>query len=398
MKPDAPGEIRGPFLPISSSVPGTQVSELLPRTARLMHHVALIRSVRHAEMVHDPAVYQVLTGYRHLSSRGDLKVEPGDQPQIGAAFGVVDPLPARIPRVIEIPETMRMGARILPGQGAGRLGAVHDPFRVEVTREKPQVRQPDLLAGASAEPVRFRRRAALLERIQGSAVIPGTSSEPELLSRFQQQAVAMAAQGELRGAFDLDRERPAARDRYGRHRHGQSVLLARRLVEAGARFVTVYWGQEPQDWADGKGPRLANNPWDTHRNHFPLVRDELVPRADQALSALLEDLHTRGLLSETLVVWMGEFGRSPQISEFASREHWPYANSILMAGAGLPGGAVYGKTDAWGGEVVEGVVSPADVTATVLTLMGIEPHTALRDPTGVTFPISTGSPIRALVG
>lgn len=162
--------------------------------------------------------------------------------------------------------------------------------------------------------------------------------------------------------------------------------------------MTVYWGHEDQDWADGKGRRPANNPWDTHRNHFPLVRDDLVPRADQALSALLADLAGRGLLEETLVVWMGEFGRSPKISEWASREHWPYAYSLLMAGAGMPGGAIYGKTDAWAGEVVENPVSPADISATILTALGVAPSTLIQDQQGRPYPLSQGRPIEVLVG
>src|SRR5204862_5174692 len=132
-------------------------------------------------------------------------------------------------------------------------------------------------------------------------------------------------------AFDIEDESPAMHDMYGRHRHGQSVLLARRLIEAGAKFVTVYWGHEDQDWADGRGPRPANNPWDTHRNHFPLLKDSLAPRADRALAALLEDLDDRGLLATTLVVWMGDFGRTPRIdAKYASRDHWPGANTVLF--------------------------------------------------------------------
>src|SRR5262249_24005480 len=146
--------------------------------------------------------------------------------------------------------------------------------------------------------------------------------------RFQQQALALLSRPQVRAAFDLEREPAPVRERYGGNRHGQSVLLARRLVEAGARVVTVYWGRGMQGWAAGRGPRPANNPWDTHRNQFPLLKEELVPRADRALAALVDDLHQRGLLEETLVVWMGDFGRTPRIdSKFASRDHWPHANT-----------------------------------------------------------------------
>src|SRR5262249_15354272 len=147
---------------------------------------------------------------------------------------------------------------------------------------------------------------------------------------FHAQALELLSRPAISAAFDLDREPAAIRANYGLERHGQSVLLARRLVEAGARFVTVYWGRELQDWADGRGLRPANNPWDTHRNHFPLLRDDLLPRADRALAALLADLEVRGLLSQTLVIWMGDFGRTPHIDRrYASRDHWPLANTVL---------------------------------------------------------------------
>jgi hypothetical protein len=188
-------------------------------------------------------------------------------------------------------------------------------------------------------------------------------------------------------------------DFYGRHRHGQSVLLARRLVEGGARFVTVYWGQEPQDWADGRGERLANNPWDTHRNHFPLVKDRLLPRADRALAALLGDLAERGLLDETLVVWMGDFGRTPKIDKkYASRDHWPHAFTVLLAGAGLPGGAVFGHTDRHAATVEEDPVSPADLTATIFSALGVAPGSLIYDRQGNAYPLSTGRAVTRLWG
>jgi len=396
MKPEAPSEIRGPFRPISTTVPGLQISELLPRLASQMHRATLIRSLHHEEMVHDPAVYQALTGWRHRNSIGNLVVEPTDAPQMGAAFGYADTRPALMPKVIELPETMKMGARVLPGQGAGYLGATRDPFRVALTPEG-RVVQPELALPAQLTPSRTSRRRSLLAAVNERAAALGASAEQGELVGFQQQALEILGDRRIAAAFDLDREPARLHDQYGRHRHGQSVLLARRLVEAGARFVSVYWGKEEQDWADGKGKRLANNPWDTHRNHFPLVRDELVPRADQALAALLGDLHERGLLSETLVLWMGEFGRSPLISEWASREHWPYAYSLLMAGAGVPGGATYGATDAWAGSVTENPVTPADVAATVYTALGVDPHRVVADAQGQPRPLCAGNPISALL-
>jgi arylsulfatase A-like enzyme len=169
-------------------------------------------------------------------------------------------------------------------------------------------------------------------------------------------------------------------------------------VEAGARFVTVYWGRENQDWADGRGPRPANNPWDTHRNHFPLLKHDLLPRADKTLAALLDDLHQRGLLADTLVVWMGDFGRTPRIDRpYASRDHWPRANTVLFAGAGVPGGMILGRTDRHAAEVVDAPVSPADLTATIFQLLGVRSHATVRDRQGRPFAVSEGEPIEALL-
>ena len=397
LKPDAPTEIRGPFGSIATTVPGIRVCDHLPLVARQMHYLAQVRSVRHEETVHDPAVYQTLTGRRHTNTGGDLKVDPADFPQVGAAFGAVDSRPSVMPGVIELPETMRMGARILPGQNAGFLGLTHDPFRVSVGREDVSVVPPELGPRLEHRGARLGRRAGLLASIDSRRAALEAGAEAGQFGALQEQALRMLASPRVRQSFELARESAVVRERYGRHRHGQSVLLARRLVEAGARFVTVYWGQEPQDWADGRGPHLANNPWDTHRNHFPLVKDDLLPRADQTLSALIEDLQRRGMLDETLVVWMGEFGRTPRISEFGSRDHWPNANTILMAGAGVPGGAVYGRTDATASEVTENPVSPADITATILHALGVDPRTRIHDPGGRPYRLSEGTPIRALV-
>jgi hypothetical protein len=397
LKPDAPAEIRGPIGSIATSLPGVRVCENLPHTARQMHRLTQIRSVCHTETVHDPAVYQMLTGRKHISSAGDLTVQPDDAPQIGTAFGYADRRPAVMPKVIELPETMRMQARILPGQNAGFLGSTHDPFRVSVTREG-RVVPPEFDAREDVSPARLARRASLLQQVNDRLGELDRRARVIEFDRFQRQALELLARPQIRQAFDLEREPAALCERYGINRHGQSVLLARRLVEAGARFVTVYWGKEMQDWADGRGPQLANNPWDTHRNHFPLLKDELLPRADRALAALVDDLHERGLLSSTLVVWMGDFGRTPRIDrKYASRDHWPHANTVLLAGAGLPAGLIHGRTDRHAAEVTEHPVSPADLTATIFHLLGVDPRTPIPDPQGRPFTLSEGRPITELL-
>ncbi|MDB5386067.1 MAG: hypothetical protein JWM11_1713 [Planctomycetaceae bacterium] len=397
MKPGAPREIRGPYSPITSTVPGLQVCEHLPNLARQMHLCTLIRSVCHEQTVHDPAVYQMLTGYRHISTAGGLKVEADDVPHMAAAFSRVNPIRAAMPAAIELPETMHMDGRVLPGQNGGFLGVSYDPFRVRMSI-KGEVGQPEFLLRSDIATDRLVRRSSLLsELIDGKEDLGSIRSDDPGVSPFdayRHQALDILRSPQVGQAFALDQESSATRDLYGRHRHGQSALLARRLVEAGARFVTVYWGREDQDWADGRGARPANNPWDTHRNHFPLVQQSLLPRADQTLAALLQDLERRGLLDETLVVWMSDFGRTPRISQpWASRDHWPHAFSVILAGAGLPQGFIYGKTDQHAAYVTENPVSPADLTATLFNLLGVNPQTTIPGPKGLPHAISNGAPI-----
>jgi len=389
LKPEAAAEIRGPFRGVATSVPGTNVCEHLPRVARQMHRILQVRSVRHAQVVHDPAVYQMLTGYKHLSSAGGLEVEATDLPHMAAAFAAADRRPAVMPPAVQIPDLMKMQSRILPGQNAGILGPSFDPFPVGVSREGA-VAKPDFTRQADVSDARLAARSELLGRL-ARGERPETSELEARLSVFRRQALDIVASPAVQTAFDLEREKPATLDRYGRHRHGRSVLLARRLVEAGTRFVTVYWGNEDQDWADGKPPTLANNPWDTHRNHFPLVEKSLLPRADQALAALVDDLAERGMLDEVLAVWMGDFGRTPRITDrWASRDHWPHAFTVLLAGAGTRGGEIYGRTDRRGAFVEEHPVGPADLTATIFDALGLAPATTVRTTSDAEHRLSTG--------
>lgn len=391
MKPGAPAEVRGPFQPIATSVPGVTVCEHLPRLATRMHRILQVRSVCHTDSIHDPAVYISLTGKRHPTPLGGLRVSPDDAPHVGGLFSALDRAATPVPKWFELPETMKMDARTLPGQNGGFLGRAADPFRVGLTADGTVVPPEfDLPEGLTANRllVRGKLREALDRRL---AALEATGDRFDATRR---QAVQLLASSGIRDAFDLTKEPEELRDRYGRHRHGQSVLLARRLVEAGARFVTVYWGREEQDWADGVKGRFANNPWDTHRNHFPLVKDSLLPRADQTLCALLDDLADRGLLDDTLVVWMGEMGRTPIITKpWASRDHWVKANTILLAGGGAAGGHVLGRTDSKAAEVTDFPVSPADVVATMLSALGVDPRGEVHDRQGRPFAACDGTPI-----
>ncbi len=345
--------------------------------------------MRHDEGVHDPAVYQMLTGYKHLSSAGGLKVEPTDLPHLSSALLQADQSPTAMPKAIQLPEIMKMESRVLPGQNGGILGPSFDPFLVELSIsgvvQKPQLHRAD---GVSVD--RLRRRSLLLREFDRDLNWQRHLAA-DRLNDYQQQALSILESSAVQRAFDLEDESPETHDKFGRHRHGQSVLLARRLIEAGAKFVTVYWGHEDQDWADGRGPRPANNPWDTHRNHFPLLSQSLAPRADQTLAALLDDLSRRGLLDETLVVWMGDFGRTPRISKpWASRDHWPGSNTVLLAGAGLGGGTVFGATNRHAAEVIADPVSPSDLTATMLAALGVDPTQFITDASGKRHRVSPG--------
>ena len=393
LKPDAPAEIRGPYQNIATTVAGTRVCEHLPRMAEQMHRVLQVRSVQHKQMVHDPAVYQMLTGYKHVSSAGGLEVEETDLPHMACALASADRRPAVMPKAIQIPDTMRMQARVLPGQSAGILGPSFDPFAVAISHAGV-VARPEFTRQPEVSPTRLASRSSLLTEFNARLGRLERTVQADRLNTFQQQALSILAAPAVQTAFDLDREPDALRDRYGRHRHGQSVLLARRLVEGGARFVTVYWGNEEQDWADGKTPQVANNPWDTHRNHFPLVAESLTPRADQAFAALVADLAERGLLDETLVVWMGDFGRTPRISSrWASRDHWPHAFTVLLAGAGIRGGAIHGRTGRHAAFVEEDPVTPADLTATIFDALGLDPAAEVTTATGQPHRLSTGRPV-----
>ncbi len=390
LKPEAPAEIRGPYGNIATTVPGTRVCEHLPRIASQMHRLLQVRSVQHQQMVHDPAVYQMLTGYKHVSSAGGLEVQPNDLPHMASALAAADREPAVMPKSIQVPDTMRMQARVLPGQNAGILGPSFDPFAIALSHAG-EVAKPDFGRQREVSLRRLSERSSLLSQFNHELSRLEPCVQSDRLGVFQEQALSILASSSVQSAFDLELEPPAMHERYGRHRHGQSVLLARRLVEAGTRFVTVYWGNEEQDWANGKPPTLANNPWDTHRNHFPLVKDSLTPRADQALAALVSDLADRGLLDETLVVWMGDFGRTPRISRpWASRDHWPHAFTILMAGAGVRGGEIYGRTDHHAAYVEEHPVTPADLTATIFAALGVSPDSSITDARGARHQLSTG--------
>jgi hypothetical protein len=382
-KPDAPDAIRGPFQSIATRTPGVRISEHFPRLAQQTHRLAIVRSMSHDDPAHLSTAHRVLTGHLAPTPFSDAAgPSPNDWPHLGAVVAKVRPSQGVLPSSVTMPWTVAHpaapGGRA-PGQNAGWLGKGFEPFRVEGDPNVPGFRVGglDLPDGVSHERLSHRRQLLA----HSSAAADYTST----WDAFRARALDTLASAEARGAFRIDREDPRLRDQYGRHIHGQCLLLARRLVEAGVGLVTVNWHDDHENF------------WDTHGNNFNQLKNRLMPPADQGFAALLDDLGARGLLSETLVVWVGEFGRTPRINGANSgREHWPRCYSAALAGAGVQGGQVYGASDRWAAYPSLNPVSPDDLGATILNSLGVNPTIELTDPVGRALRINTGTPLSAL--
>lgn len=410
MKPQAPAEVRGEFQPIRTTVPGVHVCEHLPLLARQMHHLAQVRSVTHGITDHNAGSYYMLTGrYPVVGSSLVVADSPKNFPPYGAVLARLRPTGRALPDFVHIPEFQWNNGVDIAGQSAGFLGAAYDPL-VTGDPSLPGYELPGLTPSRDVPPGRMSRRDALLRDLDRALGRLGSDPALERMDLFHRKARTLISSPEVRNAFDLSREPLAVRERYGVDpgsdrsiearkfgglpHLGQCMLLARRLLEAGVRLVTVITG------------RRIDQAWDTHRDHFPLLKRALLPPFDRACSALLEDLAVRGLLEETLVVLMGEFGRTPKLGYVTSgagaakdgRDHWPYCYTVMFAGAGIPGGAIVGTSDRQGGHPSREPVKPEDIAATVYEAMGISPETEIRDPLGRPHTLALGQPIRALLG
>ena len=388
LKPDAPEGIRGPFKPIATSVPGVSISEHFPMLAARAHQLAIVRSLSHDDPAHLSSAHRVLTG--HLAPRpysDAIGPSPKDWPHLGSLVARLRPGKGALPPSVTMPWTVAHpaapGGRA-PGQHGGWLGKSYDPFAVAGDPNAPGFRVGglDLPEGLTYD--RFRDRRTLLEGLTSQGPIPGAG--PEAWGGFQGKALDALASAEAQGAFDIEKEGPKIRDRYGRHIHGQCLLMARRLVEAGVHLVTVNWHDDGQNF------------WDTHGENFAHLKDRLMPPADRGFSALLDDLSARGLLDETLLVWVGEFGRAPKITQAGTggREHWPRCYSAAMAGGGVNGGQVHGASDRWAAFPARDPVSPDDFGATILHALGIDPSQEVLDPLNRPMRINSGTPLRPL--
>ena len=399
LKPSAPVEIRGPFRPIATTVPGLQICEHLPRLARMADRYALVRSVSHPNHNHTPMIYYTLTGHPVERPGEDNDVRPpqrGDFPHIGAVMARISGSPRGLPGYIAIPEVavrssisgeFRRARTLLRGGGAGFLGPMFDPLAVNEAPGTPNA-IPALSMAPGVTGERLDQRAALLSLLE--------SGQPELTAtrmhgELRDQAVLLTgATGGANGAaapiFSLDAEPPRLHDRYGRHRFGQAMLLARRLAEAEVPMIAIHFNE--MTICDG---------WDTHSKNFEALQTELLPMVDQSLSALLDDLDDRGLLDQTVVAVMGEFGRTPRINNAAGRDHWGSCQSVLLAGGGIRGGRLHGASDRIAAYPSSDPVDPVDIHATLYHCMGIHRDEVIWDSLQRPHLVTSGRVIESLL-
>lgn len=391
MKPNAPEGIRGLHQPMASNADGIQVNSLLPRTAKVMDKVCLIRSMHHTMKNHNSAGYYALAG--HAPATDDQRLK--DSIDLFPAYGsVVDRLaPGKdpeLPTFAAFPYSVSDGS-ITPGQHGSFLGKIHDPLLVLRDPSEPGFGLPELSLPANLTYDRLASRRELQKVVDAQSRLLDYSAAAQGIDAYYDKALAMLHSTKLREAFSLDREPAAVRDAYGRTPYGQSCLLARRLVESGVKFVQVYFSESIG------GQSTTDGGWDTHgfnnTRMFPIIEKRHLPITDQTLPTLLNDMETRGLLKDTLVVWVGEFGRTPRINANISRDHWPQCYTALLAGAGVKKGFVYGASDKHGEYPADKPVKPDDLAATIYHLLGIDPHTEVRDTLKRPVPISYGKAI-----
>ena len=408
MKPEAPAEIRGEFQPIATSVPGLQIGEHLPHTARVMHKVAVVHGIQHQMRGHDSASYETLTGrVPPVGDNQNFRERPDTFPSYGASLNYFRRNhPSLIPHV-SLPFVMNNNLQT-PGQTAGFLGTEFQPLLVQgdpatlTYHAGGALKVLDLPVGVTIG--RLESRWSLLRSLDR----PPRQAASRSMTLYQEKVLNLLRSGTLREALNLQHESPATRERYGhglagepfddnskspkkaelaigRNLRGWNLLLARRLVEAGVPFINVYDYKQ-----QGKN-------WDSHTDNFGYLKRHLLPSADQAFAALIDDLDQRGLLETTLVIAVGEFGRTPRINKNAGRDHWPNCYTALMAGGGIKGGHVCGASDRLGAYPANSPVRPADLQATMLTLFGIDPTAAARDSLDRPFALCGGQPLEALL-
>jgi hypothetical protein len=399
MKPDAPVEYRGEFKPIGTNVPGIQICEHLPLLARMTDKLALIRSMTHGDVNHTTSTHFLLTG-RDLP-RPDATL-PEDWPSYGAVLARLGrgqgPLPPFVSIMPKVPDGAPRFVEESHGQGAGWLGPLYEPMRIDADASLPDYRVAELNLRSDIGSERTEQRRNLLKDLDDQRRLLDQHAQTQAMNAHYQRAFSLLAAPNSAEAFNLTREPLALRERYGMNIHGQSVLQARRLVEAGVPLVTVFW---PND-----GITNVSVYWDTHNRNFIDLKTRLCPVTDLAFSALLEDLEQRGLLDETLVVWTGEMGRTPRVGQSVpggagagrdGRDHWAKVFTTVLAGGGIKGGVVHGSSDRFAAYPAKNPTTPADLAATIYHCLGVESETVIRDRLNKPNVLCEGKPIAAIL-
>lgn len=396
-KPNAPDVYRGQFKPIQTTVPGLHICEHLPLLAQRADRLCLIRSMTHGDVNHTTATHHLLTG--KPAPPGPLT---DDWPNYGAVLAKMGrgkgPLPPYVSMMPVVPDGAPRFVEESHGQGAGLLGPVYNPMRIDADASKSDYRVGQFEPDAQLDPIRAQQRQGLL-RLLDARASTFRQVEVEAMGSHYERAFSLLSTPAAARAFDLSREPMKLRERYGMNRHGQSVLQARRLVEAGVPLVTVFW---PND-----GITNVSVYWDTHNRNFIDLKERLCPVTDRAFSALLDDLADRGMLDETLVVWTGEMGRTPKVGQSVpggagagqdGRDHWAKLFTTVLAGGGVKGGMVYGSSDKFASEPATNPTTPADLAATIYHLLGVDPRSEIHDRLGRPLTLCDGNVIEAIVG
>ncbi len=402
MKPSAPLEIRGEFKPIATNVPGIQLCEHLPRMAARLDKFCLIRSMTHHMPVHGPACSEIYSGRPYFGPPTTDQASPEDWPSIASMVMRFGPKTSGWPPSVVLPWFTQFAGQDKPiaGQTGGRMGAVFRPFLVGEDPSRPNFQVPGLKLPENVPLGRAEVRRALLRQIEDASSPRGLllGNLEATFANDRSTAYSMLNDARATQAFEIDREPETVRRSYGKTKFAQSLLLARRLIEAGIPLVTVNWDDESRD-------EKVSPFWDTHNHNSPTLKDRLAPHFDRAFSALLDDLAGSGLLETTLVVVSGEFGRTPRIgqtvqnamTEKTGRDHWPHVFTVILAGGGVRGGQVHGESNKFGGYVKDLPVTPADLSATVLRHLGIDHDLEYWDEfQQIHRRLSEGSPITTL--
>lgn len=399
MKPDLAENFRGEFAPIETNVPGMLVCEHLPQVAQHMDKLCVVRSMHHRMLCHNPGIYAALSG-REVGESKAVSVKTfasrEDYPHLGCALSTHLQVPPGMPKHVSFPFYLRNGATPSPGQHAGFLGHKYDPLLIVRDPAEEKFRVEELLLQEQVSQQRFVQRQTLLQQLDHDLRrLDNDANGLGAVDEYYTSAATLLGTSAVQQAFHLQAEEREVRDRYGRHTVGQSALLGRRLIEAGVPFVSVY---APVGQVDGPS-------WDTHQQNFPRLKNQLLPPVDQALSALLDDMHQRGLLEETLVIFSTEFGRTPQIGVIRSnnsgnqtgRDHWPGCYTILLAGARVRGGTYFGQSDRLGWDPKEKPIHIGDFAATLYDAFGLDPAGMVCDSQGRPHQLADGLPVPDLL-